>query len=126
MTNQKRAYNSAVNRGKVTDKTTEDDMLLALQKEVAELFNANDKGDSRCLTDTTMEVANSLACKNIESVYDKTFVKAYPKLIAGTKTDELADIVIICHTFAEFLGIDLQLAVNQKMRYNELRGDNLK
>lgn len=50
MTNQKRAYNSAVNRGKVTDGTTDDDLLLALQKEVAELFNAGTKSWNELVT----------------------------------------------------------------------------
>ena len=124
---QKRAYLSAINRGKVNDKTTEDDLLLALQKEVSELFISKSKGDSIYVEERTYTLLSTKNTKVIliPEINDK-FFNVYTNNIAGTKTDELADIVIICHTFAEFLGVDLEKAVNQKMMYNELRTDNIK
>lgn len=127
MEDQRRAYATAVSRRKVTTKTTENDILLALLKEASSFSSAKEKGDSMYVHKALWELASTrkeeyiLSCESLDY-----FFKLYKNDILGTKADELADIVIICHTLAEFLGIDLKLAVKQKMRYNELREDNLK
>jgi len=128
-TRQKRAYISALNRGKINASTTNDDMLLALQKEVSELFQAKENGDLDYFYDR-LDLLMKSRNKEITSVTELTkendalFLKTYKGIIGGTKTDELADIVILCHTFAHLLDIDLEQAISMKMKYNELRPDN--
>ena len=79
---QERAYKSAVSRGKITESTTEDDLLLHLQKEVSELFQAKEVGDSKYVIERTDQLI-STSVKPIESVSDvqretaKHFYKLY-------------------------------------------------
>jgi len=126
---QERAYKSAVSRGKITESTTEDDFLLHLQKEVAELFQAKEVGDSKYVIERVDQLI-STSTKPIESVSDvqretaKHFYKLYKNNMAGTKADELADIALVCATYAKKLGIDLFKAMELKTLYNELRPDN--
>jgi len=126
---QERAYKSAVSRGKITESTTEDDFLLHLQKEVAELFQAKEVGDSKYVIERVDQLI-STSTKPIESVSDvqretaKHFYKLYKNNMAGTKADELADIALVCATYAKKLGIDLYKAMELKTLYNELRPDN--
>jgi len=126
---QERAYKSAVNRGKITETSTDDDFLLSLQKEVSELFQAKEVGDSKYVIERTDQLI-STSVKPIESVSDvqretaKHFYKLYKNNMAGTKSDELADIALVCATYAKKLGIDLFKAMELKTLYNELRPDN--
>jgi NTP pyrophosphatase (non-canonical NTP hydrolase) len=126
---QERAYKSAVNRGKITEFTTDEDFLLHLQKEVAELFQANEVGDINYVIDRTDQLISS-STKPIENVSDvqretaKHFYKLYKNNMSGTKADELADIALICATYAQKLGIDLFKMMELKTIYNELRPDN--
>ena len=126
---QERAYKSAVNRGKITETSTDDDFLLSLQKEVSELFQAKEVGDSKYVIERTDQLI-STSVKPIESVSDvqretaKHFYKLYKNNMAGTKADELADIALVCATYAKKLGIDLFKAMELKTLYNELRPDN--
>ena len=126
---QERAYKSAVSRGKISESTTEDDLLIHLQKEVAELFQAKEVGDIDYVIERVDQLI-STSTKPIESVSDvqretaKHFYKLYKNNMAGTKADELADIALVCATYAKKLGIDLFKAMELKTLYNELRPDN--
>lgn len=126
---QERAYKSAVNRGKINENTTEEDLILHLQREVVELFQAKEVGDIDYVIDRT-DLLISSSTKPIENVSDvqretaKHFYKLYKNNMAGTKADELADIALICATYAHKLGIDLFKMMELKTIYNELRPDN--
>lgn len=126
---QERAYKSAVSRGKITEFTTEDDILLHLQKEVVELFQAKEVGDINYVIDRTDQLISSSTkpIKNVSDVQRETakhFYKLYKNNMSGTKADELADIALICATYAQKLGIDLFKMMELKTIYNELRPDN--
>jgi NTP pyrophosphatase (non-canonical NTP hydrolase) len=89
----KRALECAKKRGKVTDSTTVEDVVLDIISEVMEAREAFNAG------------------RNADIEGFKTFIKedfdiGYESCYKNTLPDELADIVIGCYTLAGMLGIE--------------------
>ena len=62
---------------------------------------------------------------DVEKRSEELYVKTYKKILSGTKADELADIILIALTTAKAHNIDIERALMNKQRFNELR-DNIK
>jgi len=102
---QKKAHETAVKRGK-WDRGM-DGAILNLYEEVSEFANA-------------IEDKSQINEDYYEGGLD--YRTTYEVNVAGSVDDELADVVIVCLSIAEELGIDLMTAIKNKMRYNEVRG----
>lgn len=108
MSKQKKCYNTAVKRGQITVETTEESLEDAIQDELDELVFSDI--NSFFIIDLINNSQNKVFSKD----YFETFLK-------NSIPMELADIVITCYSYAEFLGFDLDKAVELKMKYNESR-----
>jgi hypothetical protein len=124
---QREAYELAIKRGKIILGQTEDkDIVYDLFSELAEL----DKAETNCSAteqynnriELLSETANpSMSNEEYKTYYNKNVVEKYKQIVAGTKADELADLILICLSSAEFYGIDMEAALKNKMTYNSLR-----
>lgn len=113
-------YKHAIRRGKITDKTKESDFLFHLQQEFAELILSNKLGDNASFREI-VKLINT-------STNNKTAIKAninycekYKQIMAGTKSDEIADMILVLFSYSKFLGIDIEKAIASKLAYNALR-----
>jgi NTP pyrophosphatase (non-canonical NTP hydrolase) len=125
---QERSYKSAIKRGKITEKTTIEETVCHLTVELGELANAKENGDAEAFSDRLMLLLNSTNITivgDVEKRSEELYVKTYKKILSGTKADELADIILIALTTAKAHNIDIERALMNKQRFNELR-DNIK
>lgn len=103
----KQALSTALSRGKNIDNFLED-----LQSEVEELKNST-LAENENILEPILRPSNNIT--------DEYFLKVYEKNFKNTTQDELMDVVIICFSKAESLGMDIHTWINAKMKYNSLR-----
>ncbi len=116
----------AVKRDKVTVRSMSVDFEHALSKELAELYQAKSKGAYDDFKARHKAIMDSSSFEDIKEEMEKStriFKEKYESYISGTKGDELADLILVCASYAEFLGLDLSVIVKNKLLYNAVRND---
>lgn len=113
-------YKHAIRRGKITDKTKESDFLFHLQQEFAELIMSNKIGDNASFRDR-IKLINASANDKTANKANINYCEKYKQIMAGTKSDEIADIILVLFSYSKFLGIDIEKAIISKLLYNTLR-----
>lgn len=108
MSKQKKCYNTAVKRGQITDKTISIDFEDAIECELDEL------------KESTVNQIQIDLFDSCDDVFPIDF-DSFERLLKNSSIMEVADIVITCYSYSEFLGFDLDKAVQMKMKYNESR-----
>ena len=84
-------------------------------------------GEAEAVNHLITEIGEYIKAKDAHKGYFEGLVEgagfkdAYKFVFAGSKHDELADIVITAFSIAEHKGIDLRKAIELKMKYNEVR-----
>lgn len=113
-------YKHAIRRGKITDKTKESDFLFHLQQEFAELMVSNKIGDNASFRDRIRLISASTNDKTTNKA-NIIYCEKYKQIMAGTKSDEIADMILVLFSYSKFLGIDIEKAIASKLLYNTLR-----
>lgn len=111
---QKRIHQNAKEKGWYEDEKNTGEILALIHSEVSEALDADRNG--RHIKDETA-LAWALATTDESHFYEEHF----PKTIKDTFEDELADIMIRVMDLAEYKGINLEMHIEAKMRYNSLR-----
>ena len=122
----KMSFSSAVKRDKVTVRSKSSDFEHALSKEIAELYQAKSIGAYDDFKDRHEGIMKSSSFENLEEEMKKStkiFKEKYESYISGTKGDELADLILVCASYAKFLGLDLSVIIKNKLLYNAIRND---
>lgn len=113
-------YKHAIRRGKITGKTKESDFLFHLQQEFAELIVSNKLGDNASFRERVKLINTSTNNKTAIRA-DIIYCKKYKQIMAGTKSDEIADMILVLFSYSKFMGIDVEKAITSKLLYNSLR-----
>ena len=125
----KQSHKLALKRGKINQFTTDKNFLLDIQKEFAELLQAKEVGDVPLMYDRIQLVLDSstdIDQENIKEVKEKfktLLVKKYKNNVSGTKVEEIVDMIFVLLTYSVHLGIDIELALQAKLHYNNVRKD---
>lgn len=114
-------YAQAVRRGKIREETTEGEMLFDIQKEFAELLSAKEQGDLSYFNSRFNQIASSQKNRQKQGVSDDLYVSKYKEIMAGTKTDEAIDIILVLFSYCYRSGIDVERGLMAKIKYNQLR-----
>jgi len=114
-------YAHAVRRGKIREETTEGEMLFDIQKELAELLSAKEQGDLSYFNSRLNQIASSQKNGLIQGVSDDLYASKYKEIMAGTKTDEAIDLILVLFSYCYRSGIDVERGLMAKIKYNQLR-----
>lgn len=116
-------YTEAVRRRKINPHTTENDFLLDIQKELAELLSAKNKGDISYFNSRVRQMISSTntEVQSRDFLSDELYVSKYKQIMSGTKTDEVIDTILVLFSYCVFSGIDIESAMKAKIKYNQLR-----
>lgn len=89
--------------------------VALIHSEVSEMFEAYRQGKELKMVDGDKTQLSEIAD-------DETFKKFFENHVKGTVEDEIADSLIRLLDLIGYLDIDIEYHVQQKMRYNALRG----
>ena len=96
------------------------EMLCLIHSEVSEALEADRK---KMYTNVSEIKLKGLADKNFDATFndEAVFKDFFSTCVKNTFEDELADVVIRVLDLCAFKGIDIEIHIKAKMRYNESR-----
>lgn len=110
----KKIHENNKEKGFYDDKKNIGEMLALIHSEVSEALEADRK--SRYVEDAT---ALNWALSTVDDSH--FYNEHFPETIKDTFEDELADVMIRVMDLAAYKGINLEMHIQAKMRYNSLR-----
>lgn len=116
-------YIHAIRRGKISESTTNGDFMLHLQQEFSELLSAKKVGNIDYFNERIKLISDSKSNGYENDINSDLVLRKYKEIMAGTKSDEIADMIFVLFSYSKFLGIDIQKVLEAKLKYNTLRDE---